>query len=244
MVRRLPRVNGAAQLGEPGQVFRGFEEVDVAGTVAAQPLAPARGVAEPGEEGVAGGGVVAGDLEGEGATGAQPVDPGGEGAGVARDPLEGSVGNDQVVGLLGEPVREVAGAEVEAAAAGGLARVLGIGAPEHLRGQVEAGDAGVGPAIGEERGDVAGSAAEVGDAGGAGRQFGYPVQEVEEGSGSVSCVPEVLLRVPGGRGLGGGGGNPCRRGIGMHVRASLLAWRAEAEAVPAPSMPIVAQNIS
>ncbi len=156
---------------------------------------------------------------------------------MAGDPLQGGVGNDQVVGLLGEPGGEVPVAEVEAAAAGGGPGVLLIRAVEHLPGEVEAGDAGLGPALGEEGGDVSGAAAEVGDAGGAVGELGYAGEQVEEGPCAVARVPEVLLGIPGGGGWRGGRGGPGARGIGIHVRASLLAGRSEAESVPAPSMP-------
>lgn len=91
--------------------------MDVAAAVSlAEAVAPGRGVAEVAEQRVTGRGEVAGDLEGEDAAGSEVLDPEGEALGVALDPLEGGVGDDQVVGAVGDPVAGVGGAEGEAAA--------------------------------------------------------------------------------------------------------------------------------
>ena len=71
---------------------------------------------------------------------------------MAGDPLQGGVGDDQVVLLLGHPGGEVGRVEFEAAAAGGGSGVFLACAVEHLRGEVVAGDPCFGPALGEEGG--------------------------------------------------------------------------------------------
>lgn len=171
--------------------------MDVPAAVAvAEAVPPGRGVAEVAEQGVTGRGEVAGDLEGEDAAGGEVLDPEGEAVGVALDPLQGGVGDDQVVGAVGDPVGGVGGAEVEAAAPGGGA-LVGPGGLQHLGGAVEAGDAGGGPALREQGGHVAGAAADVGDPRALGGQLRYPGQQVVEGAGAVGGVTEILLGIPG-----------------------------------------------
>lgn len=105
----LPGVRRAAEVGEAQQVVGRVQDVYEAPAVAVEAVAPARGLAQFAEERVAGGGEVAGDLEGERAAGGEGVDPVREGFGVARDPLECGVGDDQVVRLVGGPVCGVRG---------------------------------------------------------------------------------------------------------------------------------------
>ena len=183
----LPGVDGAAGCVEEVEVAGRVEDVDVVAALAGQAVAPVGGFAQFGEECVAGGGEVAGDLEGEGAAGDEGAGPAGEQVGVVGDPLEGGVGDDQVVGLVGGPGAGVGVAEADVAAAGGGAGVA-LGGGEHLGGGVEAGDVGVGPAFGEQGGDVAGAAAEVGDAGAGRGEVGYAGEEVVEGAAAVSGV--------------------------------------------------------
>ena len=163
----------------------------------AEAVLPAGGVGEFAHQGVAGGGEVAGDLEGEGAAGGEAVDPVGERLRRGPGPTGGRRWRRS-----GRTARR--GAQSAASAWAKSRRPPPAVGPacarrlvEHLGGVVVAGDVGGGPAVGEEGGDVAGAAAEVGDAGrGRARQLGDAGQEVGEGAGAVAGVAQVLLRGP------------------------------------------------